>query len=212
MGFRYVQTMKEILMREDLKPTEKLVLLKIASHTDDNGGQSWPSYATLAIAASRSRRQVMRLVETLIQAEWLVKDLRGYHSNRYSINLSKVGTGKGGVVTPMTPPPPVLNTGGGDTHVTRVVTPMSPPVVTPMSPRSSHLSSNGSKPPLPPLKAGGQIPRVAREKERRVTRAERQFAEEQRARCWGGCPHEPRCRIYADCIDRLIRENRGART
>lgn len=51
--------------RTDLPTTEKMVLLVIADHANDEGTQSYPSQATIAEKASISIRTVQRAVNTL---------------------------------------------------------------------------------------------------------------------------------------------------
>ena len=51
------------------------------------------------------------------------------------------------------------------------------------------------KTPLPPFEKGG-----------RLTRAQLKAAEVLRQRVHGGCPHDPRCASYAECVAHLARE------
>lgn len=44
---------------------------------------------------------------------------------------------------------------------------------------------------------------------RKMTRAERKWAEETRRKCWGRCPHDPPCPAYEDCLMELVVERRG---
>lgn len=43
---------------------------------------------------------------------------------------------------------------------------------------------------------------------RRMTRAERKWAEETRRKCWGRCPHDPPCPDYEHCLTTLVVERR----
>ena len=81
----------------DLPTSEKMVLLVIADHADDEGTNSWPSMATIARKASISSRQAQRLIKSLSDAGLLsVEDQAGGHRemrddrrpNRYTVTLS----------------------------------------------------------------------------------------------------------------------------
>lgn len=50
----------------DLPTTEKMVLLAIADSADDDGGNAWPSVATLARKASVTPRRVQQVIQALI--------------------------------------------------------------------------------------------------------------------------------------------------
>lgn len=55
----------------DLKPTERLVLLAIAAHSNGNG-EAWPSVATIADHVGCSTRTVQRALAKLVQLGRLV--------------------------------------------------------------------------------------------------------------------------------------------
>lgn len=116
----------------DLPTSEKMVLLVIADHADDEGTNSWPSVATIARKASISPRQAQRLIKSLTEAGLLsVEEQAGGHRemrddrrpNRYTVILdgatsvtsrtvergdmkqSRGDTGDANGATPMTPKP-----------------------------------------------------------------------------------------------------------
>ena len=114
----------------DLPTSEKMVLLVIADHADDEGTNSWPSVATIARKASISPRQAQRLIKSLSESGLLsVEDQAGGHRemrddrrpNRYTVTLigatlttsRKVERGDKDRLR-------------GDAHVASGVTPMSP--------------------------------------------------------------------------------------
>lgn len=75
-------------------PTEKLVMLEIASHADENG-KGWPKVKTIAGCCGISPRTVQRIIKKFEQAGRLTiqKEYRpdgGQTSNRYFITLSAV--------------------------------------------------------------------------------------------------------------------------
>ena len=109
----------------ELPTSEKMVLLVIADHADDQGENAWPSMATIARKASLSERQAQRLVKSLTKSGLLqVEDQMGgrrdmrddRRPNRYSIVIDGVtsttprgiergDTGDANGVTPMSPKP-----------------------------------------------------------------------------------------------------------
>lgn len=56
----------------DLSTSEKMVLLVIADHADDEGRNAWPSMQTIARKASLSHRQAKRIVAALRDGGWIV--------------------------------------------------------------------------------------------------------------------------------------------
>jgi len=88
--------------KTDLPTTEKMVLLVIADHANDEGTEAWPSQATIAKKASISVRTVQRAVNSLVRAGYLrmekhaggsasCRDDRRPH--RYTINLGRLRGG-----------------------------------------------------------------------------------------------------------------------
>lgn len=85
--------------RTDLPTTEKMVLLVIADHANDDGSEAWPSQATIAKKASVSIRTVQRAVNNLVAEGyvWLDKHQGGSATcrddrrpHRYTIVLSRL--------------------------------------------------------------------------------------------------------------------------
>lgn len=81
---------------QKISPSEKLVLLVIADHADDQGGSAFPSLERMAQRTGLSRRTVIRAVQALANAGLVaVGKMRGRINacNTYSLALK-------GVVTP----------------------------------------------------------------------------------------------------------------
>lgn len=107
----------------DLPTSEKMVLLVIADHADDQGENAWPAVATIARKASLSDRQTQRMIKQLtnlglISVEKQAGGRREMRDdrrpNRYTLHLNGVTpTSPGGVVR-------------GDIGDAHGVTPMSP--------------------------------------------------------------------------------------
>jgi hypothetical protein len=93
-----IRVMSEV-WRTNLPTTEKMVLLVIADHANDEGIEAWPSQATIAKKASISIRTVQRCVNNLVKANYLKMEKRAGGSatcredrrpHRYTINLNRV--------------------------------------------------------------------------------------------------------------------------
>ena len=65
-----IRLMSEV-WRTNLATTEKMVLLVIADHANDEGTQSYPSQATIAQKASISIRTVQRVVNQLCALNYI---------------------------------------------------------------------------------------------------------------------------------------------
>jgi hypothetical protein len=117
-----------------LPTAEKMILLVIADHADDDGRNAWPSIATIARKASMSDRQAQRYVKSLCDRGLVrceaqaggTRDMRDdRRPNRYTINVRALVNG----VTPVTSREPngvTLRASRGDTQGQNGVTPMSP--------------------------------------------------------------------------------------
>lgn len=57
---------------QELPPNLKIVLLAIADHADDGGGQAFPSHATLARKTGYTDRQVKRIIDQLVSVGVLI--------------------------------------------------------------------------------------------------------------------------------------------
>ena len=93
-----IRVMSEV-WRTNLPTTEKMVLLVIADHGNDEGVEAWPSQATIATKASISIRTVQRCVNNLVKAGYLKMEKHAGGSincredrrpHRYTINLNRV--------------------------------------------------------------------------------------------------------------------------
>ena len=91
-----IRLMSEIWLTK-LPLTEKMVLLVIADHANDEGTEAWPSQATIANKASISIRTVQRSVNSLVEKGyiWMQKGAGGSATcrddrrpHRYTINLA----------------------------------------------------------------------------------------------------------------------------
>lgn len=114
----------------NLPTTDKMVLLILADHADDDGANAWPSVARIARKASISERQVQRILRSLVDAGLVLVERQGgggrdqredRRPNRYTIRLDGV--------TSASPRPPArgdINDPRGDIRDPHGVTPMSP--------------------------------------------------------------------------------------
>jgi len=118
MSIRIMSAVWEI---QSIKGTEKLVLLSLADNANDNG-ICWPSLNTIARKCGVTRRQAIRIINDLEKLGFIEKQSRRKTETLSDTNLYRV-------VTPVTLP--------SDMDDTKVVTPMTLGVVTPMSPKPS---------------------------------------------------------------------------
>ena len=93
-----IRLMSEV-WRTNLPTVEKMVLLVIADHANDEGTEAWPSQATIAKKASVSIRTVQRSVNSLVKEGYLrMEKHRGGSAtcredrrpHRYTIRISKL--------------------------------------------------------------------------------------------------------------------------
>lgn len=63
-----IEAMVWVLHQSPLRGAEKVILLGIANHADNDGGNAWPSVATLARYANVSERQVQRVLKQMESA------------------------------------------------------------------------------------------------------------------------------------------------
>jgi DNA-binding transcriptional ArsR family regulator len=87
--------------RTDLPTPEKMVLLVIADHANDDGTNAWPGIATIARKTSISERSVQRHLKTLEDANLITIIKQGggnkhtrndRRPNRYDVNLKALKT------------------------------------------------------------------------------------------------------------------------
>lgn len=85
--------------KTNLPTTEKMVLLVIADHANDDGTEAWPSQATIASKCSMTVRTVQRAVNSLVRHGYVKLEKRAGGSvdcredrrpNRYTIYLSRL--------------------------------------------------------------------------------------------------------------------------
>lgn len=172
-----IRLMSEV-WRTDLPTVEKMVLLVIADHANDEGTEAWPSQATIAIKASVSIRTVQRAVNSLVAARYLTvaKHAGGSATcredrrpHRYTMNLKTLREAAGNYKKQRGDAPTtreVRGDSGDDNGAT----------FTPDTGRLSRPKNHTNKPPLEPpgdfdvfwkeypLKVGKQAARKAFEK------------------------------------------------
>ena len=85
--------------KTNLPTTEKMVLLVIADHANEDGTEAWPSQATIAAKCSITVRTVQRSVNTLVKHKYIFLEKRAGGSlncredrrpNKYTINLKRL--------------------------------------------------------------------------------------------------------------------------
>lgn len=86
--FRILRAVRE----SDLTPTERLVLLVVASHADNTTGEAWPGIPRIAVESGFTTRTVERALASLAKRGWL----------RWQTAASKLGTNVY-TVTPLLP-------------------------------------------------------------------------------------------------------------
>lgn len=77
-------------LRIGLTPFQKLTLMVLAEHADDQGRNSWPSVATIGNEAELSERTVQRSLRELVIRQVIVADTGGGRSRttRYSVLMT----------------------------------------------------------------------------------------------------------------------------
>jgi hypothetical protein len=76
----------------DVTASQRLVLLALASFTDQNGANAYPSQSTLARMACCSGRTVRRALADLIAMELIAPSGKGRRGTiRYSVNVNVLG-------------------------------------------------------------------------------------------------------------------------
>lgn len=81
----------DVLKKRIGSTAAKMVMLKLASHAQDDGSRVYPSIATIAAEAEMSERQVQRILADLCERKLLVLEDRGGGRNRtsrYRIDLA----------------------------------------------------------------------------------------------------------------------------
>lgn len=75
-----------------LRPAEKLVLLALADHANDQG-DAWPSVETLAKKSSTSSRTVLRILKELESSGWLTRQKRSRKNGSRTSSLYRLALG-----------------------------------------------------------------------------------------------------------------------
>lgn len=116
-----------------LSPPLKMIMMALADHADDSG-YCWPSIPRIAAKASMSDRTVQRRLPELVAKGLVVVTSRPpKHDGSQSSHGYQLMLDSGGSVSP----PPA-----GRQDVTAPVTQVSPPPVTPVSPKPSYIPVN----------------------------------------------------------------------
>ena len=94
-----IECMAWVLEQQGLEPVDKLVLLGIANHADRDGGNAWPSLATLALYVGRGDQTVRRSIRELQKRGLLDVVVQGgqgshggYRSNLYRVIMHRAIT------------------------------------------------------------------------------------------------------------------------
>lgn len=74
--------------------TQRFVLLALADNASDDGGNAYPSIAEIAKKCAVSERTVIRAIDSLTKAGYLIKRRRRDTSNMYQIVLSRLVSDK----------------------------------------------------------------------------------------------------------------------
>lgn len=82
--------------KQDVRPTQKMVLLVLADHANDNG-ECWPSIATIARKASMSATSVKRNLADLEKTGLIRRERRkrsdgSWTSSRYFLACGPLGS------------------------------------------------------------------------------------------------------------------------
>lgn len=76
----------------DIGSTEKMVLMCLCDYANDDGGNCWPSVATIARKCSKSERTIQGAIQTLKVAGYLTIIVRAGTSNRFQLDPRKICT------------------------------------------------------------------------------------------------------------------------
>lgn len=93
MGYSSMQTVKEVLHDRTLTIHEKMVMICLAQHADENG-QCFPSVRTIATLCSISRPTAIKALRSLEQKGWIVSEKQNGKVARYALNQSTTLTGQ----------------------------------------------------------------------------------------------------------------------
>lgn len=97
-------------MSATIPPAHKLAIMSVANHANNEGGNAFPSYATLGDECGCSERSARRQVSHLIEAGWLEITERGCsgsghggvrRSNKYQLHIGRAFTVYREVMSPI---------------------------------------------------------------------------------------------------------------
>lgn len=146
-----IRVMSAVWEHSEAEGVELLVLLAIADCASDDGGNAWPSIATLSRKTRVSARTVQRAIRTLEARGEMVVQL---NAGMRGANVYKVTTAPRQAVTPEAPAPEP--TPANLTPVT--LSPRESDGVTPVTPRGdkgvTRIVKNHPSSPNAPAKAG----------------------------------------------------------
>jgi hypothetical protein len=97
------------LEQQNLTPMEKLLLVVLADHFNDQEGAAWPSQERIATMMGLSTRQVRRIQIELINKGHLEVETRTGQSNLYRMTTQDMGVLYPGHTRPTTPDNGVLH-------------------------------------------------------------------------------------------------------
>ena len=104
-----VEAIAWALRRQDVRGTDKLVLIGLANHADPHGRNAWPAVSTLSVYASVDKRNVQRALSRLEDAGLIAveRNAGGNHDtpsdrrpNRYTLSMDGVAPVSPRGVTP----------------------------------------------------------------------------------------------------------------
>jgi hypothetical protein len=76
----------------DIGSTEKMVLMCLCDFANDDGGNCWPSVATLARKCSKSERTIQGAIKSLEEMGFLTVQVRNGMSNSFALDPRKICT------------------------------------------------------------------------------------------------------------------------
>jgi len=142
-----------------LKPSEKLIMLKLADHADDNNWRCWPSLQRIEGDTGLSRSSVARILKKLDSDEWINRERGGIkRTTRYTLNKKKIRQSAPALVSHSDYPNP--SSDSGSPTVTQRVVPSSDsgsPTVIP-KPSIQPSKEPSIQTPPPPVAALDDFP------------------------------------------------------
>ena len=136
-----IRLMSAIWENGPANSTQRFVLLALADHGNDDGGNIFPAIDTIARKTALSERTVIRAIEGLVQDGYLIRQRRQSVSNAYHIVLARLSPSSVSdkmSLTEVTECHPVSD------NLSSVSDRMSPPEVTNRHPVSDNVSHDPS--------------------------------------------------------------------